>query len=282
VLEAFFQMREGRWTHKRVEAEKARCLANAVAYQQRATKAAEKRWAKPTPSSEPSQEAARVAGTASQQPAASPSPQQPPPPPPPPPAEKSGRSGEKAAADKRHMPFVAELAAYWKSRNQLCSTLPWQGRDGKALKQFLEANPLLTREQFRQLLANRARSAVAHGDRVYLWIENLTRFQEVITVYNKPASAATRRNAHRNAPGEESKGEESKGEESKGEEDKTDVFDATPGWAARGEPRWDDRGYLMTRGAAIDGPSGAVEAPTAGVMLRALAIARQGPGSAPR
>ena len=67
--------------------------------------------------------------------------------------------------------------------------MPWQGRDAKALSDFLAASPKLSETQFRRMLDNRAKSAVAHGDRVYLWIANLTRFQEEITVYNKPASA---------------------------------------------------------------------------------------------
>jgi len=45
--------------------------------------------------------------------------------------------------------------------------MPWQGRDAKALSDFLSASPSLSEMQFRQMLVNRARSAVAHGDRVY-------------------------------------------------------------------------------------------------------------------
>ena len=67
--------------------------------------------------------------------------------------------------------------------------MPWQGRDAKALSDFLAASPNLSEAQFRQMLDNRAKSAVAHGDRVYFGSGNLTRFQEEITVYNKPASA---------------------------------------------------------------------------------------------
>ncbi len=81
--------------------------------------------------------------------------------------------------------------------------MPWQGRDAKALSDFLSASPSLDEMQFRQMLVNRARSAVAHGDRVYLWIANLTRYQEEITVYNKPASAggghASRAEINRNS-----------------------------------------------------------------------------------
>jgi uncharacterized protein YdaU (DUF1376 family) len=108
-----------------------------------------------------------------------------------------------ADSDARHCPFRAILAQYWRAKNHASPEMPWQGRDAKALSSFLAACPRLSETQFRQMLGNRARSAVAHGDRVYLWIANLTRFQEEITVYNKPASAgggyASRAEINRNS-----------------------------------------------------------------------------------
>ena len=99
------------------------------------------------------------------------------------------RVSEKRGSDSRHTRFRAILAEYWKAKNHASPEMPWQGRDAKALSDFLSASPSLSEMQFRQMLVNRGRSAVAHGDRVYLWIANLTRYQEEITVYNKPASA---------------------------------------------------------------------------------------------
>jgi len=118
--------------------------------------------------------------------------------------EKSSRGLKKVAvSDERHRPFRSILAQYWRSKNHASPEMPWQGRDGKALADFLAACPRLTEPQFRQMVENRARSAVTHGDRVYLWIANLTRFQEEITVYNKPASAgggyASRAEINRNS-----------------------------------------------------------------------------------
>jgi hypothetical protein len=108
-----------------------------------------------------------------------------------------------ADSDARHRPFRAILAQYWRAKNHASPEMPWQGRDAKALSNFLAACPRLNETQFRQMVGNRARSAVAHGDRVYLWIANLTRFQEEITVYNKPASAgggyASRAEINRNS-----------------------------------------------------------------------------------
>jgi uncharacterized protein YdaU (DUF1376 family) len=105
--------------------------------------------------------------------------------------------------DPRHRPFRSILAQYWRLKNHASPEMPWQGRDAKALADFLAACPRLNETQFRQMVDNRGRSAVAHGDRVYLWIGNLTRFQEEITVYNKPASAgggyASRAEINRNS-----------------------------------------------------------------------------------
>jgi len=104
--------------------------------------------------------------------------------------EKVSSSRKKVAvSDSRHGRFRAILAQYWQAKNHASPEMPWQGRDAKALSDFLAACPRLSETQFRQMVGNRARSVVAHGDRVYLWIGNLTRFQEEMTVYNKPASA---------------------------------------------------------------------------------------------
>jgi uncharacterized protein YdaU (DUF1376 family) len=118
--------------------------------------------------------------------------------------ERFFSSGKKvAASDSRHHPFRGILAQYWRAKNHATPEMPWQGRDAKALSDFLAACPRLNETQFRQMVGNRARSAVAHGDRVYLWIGNLTRYQEEITVYNKPASAggsyASRAEINRNS-----------------------------------------------------------------------------------
>src|ERR1700722_7028485 len=119
-------------------------------------------------------------------------------------SQEKVRSSQKVAlSDPRHRPFRSILAEYWRTKNHASPEMPWQGRDAKALSDFLAACPRLNESQFRQMVGNRARSAVAHGDRVYLWIANLTRFQEEITVYNKPASAgggyASRAEINRNS-----------------------------------------------------------------------------------
>jgi uncharacterized protein YdaU (DUF1376 family) len=99
------------------------------------------------------------------------------------------RIRKKASSDPRHTPYREILQEYWSYKNPTAPEMPWQGRDARALSELLSAVPSLNEEQFRQLLRNRAKSAVAHGDRVYLWIGNLTRYQEEIGIYNKPAAA---------------------------------------------------------------------------------------------
>jgi uncharacterized protein YdaU (DUF1376 family) len=173
VLAEFFKIQDGQWRHGRVERERLRVAAKQETNAKKARSAANKRWS----------------GAASMPQAmlgdAKPEPE----------PELSGNlfagdlGSEEVGVDSRHSLFRSLLGEYWRSKNHACPEMPWQGRDAKALSDFLDASPTLSESQFQQLLANRARSAVAHGDRVYLWIGNLTRFQEEINAYNKPASA---------------------------------------------------------------------------------------------
>jgi uncharacterized protein YdaU (DUF1376 family) len=208
VLGEFFEIRDGLWHHGRVERERSRVAAKQTSNSNKAKLAAHGRWGKPGPLSTARDAAgdacsihsSNASGTAPAMPddakpdsepellRALPS---------------SGRAREKRASDARHTPFRAILAEYWSYKNHASPEMPWLGRDAKALGDFLAASPNLSDTQFRHMLRNRAKSAVAHGDRVYLWIGNLTRFQEEITIYNKPASAgdgnASRAEINRNS-----------------------------------------------------------------------------------
>jgi uncharacterized protein YdaU (DUF1376 family) len=238
VLAEFFKIHKGLWQHGRVEKEKARVAASKESTAKRAKAAASSRWRK---SDAPSIAQAMLEDADSDSESESelkPEPQVPPLRSSGAPVgmtslcsqendssgkellscqertssglellssrEKSSRFLKKVAlSDERHRPFRSILAQYWRSKNHASPEMPWQGRDAKALADFLAACPRLNETQFRQMVGNRARSAVAHGDRVYLWIGNLTRFQEEITVYNKPASAggghASRAEINRNS-----------------------------------------------------------------------------------
>jgi uncharacterized protein YdaU (DUF1376 family) len=176
VLAEFFKIQDGQWRHGRVERERIRVAAKQETNVKKAKSAASKRWRNASASRGPSI-AQALPGDANPEPQPEP--------------EFSGRlfPDDQPVSDSRHGVFRSLLAEYWRSKNHACPEMPWQGRDAKALSDLLDASPQLSESHFRQLLANRAKSAVAHGDRVYLWIGNLTRFQEEITVYNKPASA---------------------------------------------------------------------------------------------
>jgi hypothetical protein len=215
VLAEFFEIQAGLWHHGRVERERTRVAAKQQSNSKNAKLAASRRWSKPpvvpavndsgnAGSNAPGNAARNAGGNASGNANAMPGD-----------ADSDSEPelfktflsqdsvSEKRSADPRHTPFRAILAEYWRAKNHASPDMPWQGRDAKALSDFLSASPSLSEAQFRQMLGNRAKSAVAHGDRVYLWIGNLTRFQEEITVYNKPASAgggyASRAEINRNS-----------------------------------------------------------------------------------
>ncbi|HET6219813.1 MAG TPA: DUF1376 domain-containing protein [Acidobacteriaceae bacterium] len=215
MLAEFFEIRDGLWHHGRVERERTRVAAKHQVNANNAKLGASRRWSKRAPAVNDADNATRMPNgiangiangnangnaKAMRDDADSHSESE---------SELFKRlfTGDKVPAkrsgDPRHTPFRAILAEYWSEKNHASPEMPWQGRDAKALSDFLAASPNLSETQFRQMLGNRARSAVAHGDRVYLWIGNLTRFQEEITVYNKPASAgggyASRAEINRNS-----------------------------------------------------------------------------------
>jgi uncharacterized protein YdaU (DUF1376 family) len=202
VLAEFFQIHDGFWCHRRVERERTRVTAKQLSNSKQAKLAAARRWSKPAlllPGMIESTDAVSNADALPDD-ADSHSHSEP---------EllktyiSQERVSEKRGPDSRHSRFRVILAEYWKAKNHASPEMPWQGRDAKALSDFLSSTPSLDEMQFRQMLVNRARSAVTHGDRVYLWIANLTRYQEEITVYNKPASAggghASRAEINRNS-----------------------------------------------------------------------------------
>jgi uncharacterized protein YdaU (DUF1376 family) len=168
VLAEFFRIENGFWQHGRVERERMRVAARQQILGKRGEKAARSRWDKQATSNA---QALLLDAIPEPEPYLEPD------------------SEPESISASRHFLFRQILGEYWKAKNHACPEMPWEGRDAKALSDFLAASPQLSEAQFRQMLGNRARSAVAHGDRVYLWIANLTRYQEEMTVYNKPASA---------------------------------------------------------------------------------------------
>jgi uncharacterized protein YdaU (DUF1376 family) len=204
VLAEFFEIHDGLWHHGRVEREKSRTAAKQKFNASRAKLGASRRWGKTLPLLEDAESisasnASSILNSMLDDAKSQSQPQ--------PQLFKTLPSSiskrEKRAVDDRHLPFRLILGEYWSAKNHASPEMPWQARDAKALSEFLAASPRLSEAQFRKMLENRAKSAVAHGDRVFLWIANLTRFQEEITQYNKPASAgggnASRAEINRNS-----------------------------------------------------------------------------------
>ena len=204
VLAEFFEIHDGVWQHGRVERERIKVATKQKSNSSRAKLGASTRWSKAVPPPALSDVESTSASNASSNACAmlddAKSQSQP---------QlfktlfSSIGGNDKRAPDERHVPFRLILGEYWALMNHMSPEMPWQGRDAKALSDLLAASPNLSEMQFRRMLDNRAKSAVAHGDRVFLWIANLTRFQEEITVYNKPASAgggnASRAEINRNS-----------------------------------------------------------------------------------
>jgi uncharacterized protein YdaU (DUF1376 family) len=191
VLAEFFQIQDGLWHQSRLERERIRVAAKQQSKSSKAKLAASRRWSKCAGDASSNADAMPRDAKSEPEPELSK------------PFLFEEMVSEKRSADSRHTPFRSILAEYWSAKNHASPEMPWQGRDAKALSDFLAASPNLSEPQFREMLGNRAKSAVAHGDRVYLWIGNLTRFQEEITVYNKPLSAggghASRAEINRNS-----------------------------------------------------------------------------------
>jgi len=102
------------------------------------------------------------------------------------PKKQNTSSKPKKEPDPRHTPFKKLLAEYWKYKNPANPEMPWDKPEAGQLGNLLKASPNLTVEQFRLLLRNRAKSEVAHGDRVHTWLANITKFSEPINQYGKP------------------------------------------------------------------------------------------------
>jgi hypothetical protein len=99
----------------------------------------------------------------------------------------SGKKPHRAKSpDPRHSLFRESLEKYWAKKNPVGQSMPWGPADAKQLSLMLAANPAMDLEGFRDLLRNRAKSDVAHGDPVRRWIGNVTSFTVPLDRYGKP------------------------------------------------------------------------------------------------
>ena len=102
-----------------------------------------------------------------------------------PPAKKNTSQGRNML-DPRHHQFADLLERYWKHVNPDGPEMPWGKRDITQLKSLLSACPEMTTEQFHILLRNRARSDVAHGQRVCFWLSNVTKYTQPLDRFGNP------------------------------------------------------------------------------------------------
>ncbi|HEY1502565.1 MAG TPA: hypothetical protein VGF88_23520 [Acidobacteriaceae bacterium] len=76
--------------------------------------------------------------------------------------------------ERRFVNFRTAVIAWWRDANG--GSMPWDGSEQRRLKEFLQANPALTIEEFRTLLENRGRSDVNLAERPRAWLATLTNY----------------------------------------------------------------------------------------------------------
>ena len=99
---------------------------------------------------------------------------------------RAKRERQGKTTDTRHSDFREDIDRYWHHSNRE-EHAPWDGSEAKELARLLSAYPTLTREKFRELLSNRAKSGVNHGDRPREWLGGITRYTAApVDRFNRP------------------------------------------------------------------------------------------------
>ena len=166
LLVEFFKLEDdGLYHQKRSDREIAKWPGKRLKAKEKASIAAKTRWGNHapsiTPSITPSNQQAMLGSCPS------PSPSQV--------VQIPSRAKRARAATKtdllkaKHAEFKSIIAEYWESKNA-GDPITWDGQEGMQLDKFLRATPDITAERFRELLRNRFKSDVTHGDRPSLWI----------------------------------------------------------------------------------------------------------------
>jgi hypothetical protein len=89
-------------------------------------------------------------------------------------------------ADERYVSFKEAIRAYWDHKNPNLPLI-WGKEEGQNLGIWLRQASTVTLDQFRQMLRNRAKSEVGHGDRPMKWILQITSFANgPLDRFNKP------------------------------------------------------------------------------------------------
>ncbi len=192
LLNEFFTKNgDGLWHQKRQDIEIVKWQGKKLKAQEKATAAAAARWGKDAPSNASGNASSTPQAVLTPCPLPLPSslPSSLPLTPPQPkenPKKQNTSHKPKKDPDPRHTLFKKLLSEYWKYKNPTNPEMPWDKPDAGQLGNLLKASPNLTVEQFRSLLRNRAKSEVAHGDRVHTWLANITKFSEPINQYGRP------------------------------------------------------------------------------------------------
>ena len=109
-------------------------------------------------------------------------------------ATKNPSRKEDDFSPKYHQ-FADLLQRYWRQANPDNPEMPWGKKDIAQLKEFLAVCPNLSPEQFWELLMNRADSIVPQGQRVYIWLTNVTKYSEPLDRFGVPIHPGGRTNA---------------------------------------------------------------------------------------
>ena len=190
LLSEFFTLAsDGLWHQKRADIEREKWQAKKIKAAEKASLAASARWNNAT-GNPPSNASGSAASNAKEMHELCPSPL---PLPLPLPLDEeqlqkpSGKKPHRAKSpDPRHSLFRESLEKYWAKKNPAALAMPWGPADAKQLALMLAANPTMDLEVFRNLLRNRAKSEVTHGDPVRRWIGNITKFSQPLDRYDKP------------------------------------------------------------------------------------------------
>lgn len=67
-----------------------------------------------------------------------------------------------------HTLFRNDYGAYFEHKNK-CPA-PWDAKEASRLKKWMQSNPTITRDKWRAILTNRARSPVGHAKALSVWI----------------------------------------------------------------------------------------------------------------
>lgn len=103
-------------------------------------------------------------------------------------------------ARSRHAEFKVAIFEYWKSKNPEIDC-PWAAPEGMQLEMWLRASPNITISQFKDILRNRYRSVINHGDRPSRWIKNITSFATgPIDGFGNPLNGRSNGNGHTPKP----------------------------------------------------------------------------------